>query len=163
MPIECKKSFICKNTHLINFEKDEPAALYGGLTPPILLPEPPSFSDLAQVSISIDDIKNRVWLNGTVGWFANFTAVGIVNATFQILKNGTVIYETTQSISSPPTITTPPVTVNNIIHLEHIDTTPSPVPTDITYVLRAQADSADTSVSGPITLTASEISRNILE
>lgn len=163
MPIECKKSFIHKNTHLINFEKDEPTALYGGLTPPILLPEPPSFCDLAQVSISIDDISNKVWLNGTVGWFANFTDVGIVNATFQILKNGTVIYETTQSISSPPSITTPPITVNNIIHLEHIDATPSPVPTDITYILRAQADSPDTSVNGPITLTASEISRNILE
>lgn len=163
MSTQFKKSFVCNNTNLINFKKDEPASLYGSLTPPISLPQSPSFAELAQVSIYINDIKNRIWLNGTVGWFVNFTDIGIVNATFQLLKNGTVIYETTQSISSPPSISTPPVTINNIIHLDHIDTTPSPVPTNITYILRAQADTTNASVSGPITLTASEISRNILE
>lgn len=141
---------------------DEPASMFGSLTPPVSLPAAPSFVDLATVSIFVNDTTDRVWLNATVGWSASFTVIGEVTATFQILKGGVVVYETTQTISSTLTIAVPPVTVYNIVHLDHIDTTPVPLPSTVTYSLRAQANIAGASTSGPVTLTAAKIKKNAI-
>lgn len=156
------KVLIFERGRLTEFAVAEPASLFGSLTPAVSLPVAPSFANLASLSIFVDDATDRVWLNATVGWSASFTAIGTTTVTFQLLREGVVIYETTQSVSSSPSIAVPPETVGNIAHLEHIDATPAPVPSHATYTLRAQASAAGASTTGPITLTASEIERNVI-
>ncbi|HHY38154.1 MAG TPA: hypothetical protein GX507_04415 [Clostridia bacterium] len=147
------------------FVVDEPASFVGGIAP-IALPTPPSFVTLATVSLRIDDMTDRVWLNATVGWYVDFTAPGTVQARFRLLRGTTVIYETQQVTSSTSTVPAPPppTTVHSVAHLEHIDTTPitTPLPMIVTYVLEAQADVAGAFTGGPITLSAAEIERNVI-
>ncbi|MEW6275082.1 MAG: hypothetical protein AB1556_08215 [Bacillota bacterium] len=147
---------------LTEFQVAEPAALFGNLTPPVSFPVAPAFVDLATVSVFVDDTTDRVWLNATVGWFASFTAIGTLEATFQLLRETVVIYETRQAVSSPPSIPAPPAVVNNIVHLEHNDNTPIIIPATVTYTLRVQASAAGAVTSGPITLTAAEIEKNVV-
>ncbi|MDI3481251.1 MAG: hypothetical protein PWQ97_906 [Tepidanaerobacteraceae bacterium] len=156
------KVMIFEKGRLTELVVDEPASTFGGLTPPVTLPVAPSFVDLATLSIFVNDTTDKVWLNATVGWLASFTVIGEVTATFQILKGGVVVYETTQTVSSTLTIAVPPFAAYNIVHLEHIDTTPVPLPSKVTYSLRAQANIAGASTSGPVTLTAAKIKRNAI-
>ncbi len=139
---------------LSEFKVDEPAATVGGIAT-INFPIPPSFSDLAAVSLTVDECTDRVWLNGTVHWSGVFTAAGIISATFQLLRGTTVVYQTIQDVVSPVA-----GTVDQIVHLEHIDLPLVSVKTMLTYTLRAQANVTGASTNGPITLTASELEAN---
>lgn len=146
---------------LADFQVTEPAPFVNSITPPVAIPVAPNFANLASITITVDDQTDRVWLNGTVGFFVTFAAVGVATVTFQLLRGGTVIYQTTKSVSSPTAVVAP-VTVFETVHLEHIDTTPAtlPLPASVTYTLRAQASAAIVFTSGPITLTAAELEQN---
>ncbi|OAT85310.1 hypothetical protein [Desulfotomaculum copahuensis] len=146
---------------LTGLQVTEPAAKFGTITPPMAFPVAPAFTTLATVTIFVDDTTDRVWLNGTVGWYASFTAVGTVEATFQILRGTTVVYQIRQAITSSTAIPAPPpALVYNIANLEHIDDTPVTAPGNVTYTLQAQASAAGAFTSGPVTLTAAEIEPN---
>jgi len=160
--IQDPRALILERGRLRRFVVTEPASAFGGLTPAVAFPVAPTFAVLATLSIFIDNATDRVWLNATVDWSASFAVIGTVTATFQLLRNGTVIYQTTESISSAPAIVVAPDIVENIVQLEHIDTTPVSAPATVTYTLQAQADVTGASTSGPVTLTAAEIERNAI-
>lgn len=150
---------------LTDFQVSEPGSTSGSITPPIAIAVAPNFSTLASVNINIEHQTDRVWLNATVGLVANFESVGTVDVTLQLLRGTTVIYQTTKSISSPKrgTVTTLDTTFTTFdtVHLEHVDTTPlTGIPETVTYTLRAQANQAIVTTSGPITLTAAELEQN---
>ncbi|MBE3519679.1 MAG: hypothetical protein IMW97_05175 [Firmicutes bacterium] len=144
---------------LTELQVDERYPTFGSATPPVALPVAPGFVNLVSVTLTVDDSTDRVWVNGTVGWYATFSAVGVAEATFQILRDGTVVYETRQSVNSATAVPTT-VNVHNVAHCEHVDTTPVAYPTRVTYTLRAQASVANVFTAGPVTLSAAEIERN---
>jgi|GEM_PF-3392149 len=144
---------------LTDFQVSEPASTFGSINPPIEIAVAPGFTTLTSVNVTINSQTNRVWLNGTLGLTAAFDAVGVVTVTLQLLRGTTIIYQTTKTISSPTVV---PATVSEIVHLEHIDLTAvsGEVPVTTTYTLRAQADAAIVTSSGPITLSAAQLERN---
>ncbi|NLZ54173.1 MAG: hypothetical protein GX892_13715 [Thermoanaerobacteraceae bacterium] len=144
---------------LTDFQVSEPASTFGSINPPIQVAVPPGFTPITSVSITINSQTDRIWLNGTLSLTADFAAVGVVTVTLQLLRETTIIYQTTKTISSPQTV---PATVSETVHLEHIDVTAvtGDIPVTTTYTLRAQTDMAIVSASGPITLTAAQLERN---
>lgn len=138
---------------LTDFQVSEPASTFGSIVPPVSIASHPNFSNLATVSIEIDDLTDKVWLNASVGLVAQFSNAHTVDVTLQILRGTTLIYQTVKSLSS-----TSSGTVRETVYLEHVDTTPlTGSPAAVNYTLRAQANDSIVTTSGPITFTAAEI------
>ncbi len=146
--------FFIEPGKLSEFKVSEPAATVGG-TSTINFPTAPSFVDLATVFLTVDEITDRVWVNGTVRWSGVFAAAGIISATFQLLRESIIVYQTIQDVTSPVA-----ATVDNIVHMEHIDLPMVSEKTTLTYTLRAQANVTGASTNGPITLTVAELEAN---
>lgn len=93
---------------------------------------------LASTVVLVNDIKNTVWINGTVNWQVSLSGSGEVSVLFEILRNDTVIYTTVQSISAKMVVMS--AKVNNHAHLQHIDTKPISKDklTPVLYHLRAR-------------------------
>lgn len=93
---------------------------------------------LASTVVLVNDIKNMVWINGTVNWQVSLSGSGEVSVLFEILRDNTVIYTTVQSISAKMTVVG--TKVINHAHLQHIDTKPISKDelTPVVYHLRAR-------------------------
>ncbi len=94
---------------------------------------------LNAVVVLIDNLCDRVWLNGTYQWTANFdTDGGIATVLFEIFRNDTLIYSTQQSISGPDN----DIGIN-IAQLQHVDLNPVMTPgiTPVLYQVRATLQS----------------------
>lgn len=144
-----------------------------------------SMVDIASVTLDLSSNPDGVLLMGTVNWSATFafdtnTIVlrnGFANVTFQLLRDGNVIYQVTQTIRQKDldnTSTTPVVlTTFEIAKLLYIDGLPLSGTSGLTtYTLRATninlltplfahngsgADPTVTAAVGPVTLVAQEV------
>lgn len=154
--------------------------------PPITSPFPLSLAsgatyDLAAVSLNLAGDRDGVLLFAAVNWSATFaTAVtlvpGWVDVTFQLLRNGTLIYQVTESAVQTPigqqnlAVSFPGSTDFRAASLRYLDTAPTKAcPGVLTYTLRATSivfkDTTDidnntfppTAAIGAVTLTAEEI------
>ncbi|MDI3481252.1 MAG: hypothetical protein PWQ97_907 [Tepidanaerobacteraceae bacterium] len=108
---------------------------------------------LASTVVMVDDVDDRVWLNGTVNWQVSLNIAGSVDILFEILRGSTVIYSAVQSITTFLPVL--PFTVYNQAQLQHVDTTPISTPglTPVLYQLRA------TVISTPSIGTVSTLSQ----
>lgn len=135
--------------------------------------------ELARLTIDLRRDRDAVLLLGTVNWSASFSAEiitrgGSADVTFELLRDGAVIYRVTQSaVQLEVAALSRPVSaaaaVFQIASLRHLDTTPLTGKTNcVTYTLRAtniilvKPDSPDeqntvTAEAGAVTLTAQEI------
>lgn len=92
------------------------------------------------VVVLIDNLCDRVWLNGDIEWRANFGGTaGVVTVRFEIFRNDTLIYSTQQSVSGSTFIT-----VTNQAKLQHVDINPVLTPgiTPVLYQIRATVQSS---------------------
>jgi len=138
------------------FQVSEPYPTFGSASPSLAIPVAPAFINLASAALTLDPGTAKVWMNGTAGWYATFSATGVAEATFQILRDGVVIYETSQSVNSPTAVAAP-VAVHNVAWCEHVDTLPLAYPTRVTYTLRAYASVTGVFTAGPVTFSLAEI------
>lgn len=106
-------------------------------------------------ALHIDDITDRVWLTGTVGWTSDAAGTAI---TLSIRRDnpllGTLIFTTTDTISVGGFSFTS--------SFSHVDFPVILIPgqTEVSYFLTAEAVDGDITITGPITLTGAEIERN---
>ena len=92
------------------------------------------------VVVLIDNLCDRVWLNGDIEWRASFGGTaGVATVRFEIFRNDTLIYATQQSVSGS-TFTV----VTNHAKLQHVDLNPVLTPgiTPVLYQIRATVQSA---------------------
>jgi len=118
---------------------------------------------LASTVVLVDDVTDRVWLNGTVDWQISLTAAGQVDVLFEILRDSTVIYSTVQSITSFFPVFG--FTVFNEAQLQHVDTTPISTNGLTAVLYQLQATVISTPSIGTVTtlaqiLSAAEIEAN---
>lgn len=148
--------------------------------PPIVSPFPVALTEgrtteLAQVVIDLRHDRDVVLLLAAVNWSATFpstafTVGGFVDVTFELLRDGAVIYRVIQSTVQGENTsgTSPTLTVFNITGLSHLDTAPLTGKAGVvTYSLRATninivEPMGGTSVTvtaevGAVTLTTQEI------
>jgi len=148
---------------LTEFQFNEPIA-----TPS---PTPVSIPDatLAQATITLDDPRSLVWISATVSWSNPFgAAIGIVSATFTILRNGIPLYSVTQSVLNPAAVA---ANVFNVARILFVDQPFQdsllrgillpPKGAQVTYTLASDSPTPTPVTVGPITLSLAEIKRNI--
>lgn len=113
----------------------------------------------AQVILQIDDITDRVWLSGTLGWEPIGVAGTISTILLKIFRGAiaTPIFSTRQSQLSTGGIDDYVTTSFN-----HVDfpATVLPVQTTTVYSLTVEAETTALAIRGPVTLTGAEIERN---
>ena len=138
----------------------------GAVTMPIPVVPPGNPLVLATLTLRIDDVTDRVWLTGVVGWqgITNGTGTDKVDAIFSIFRNapnsttGQLIFSTRQSTEQAPE------SEFETASIDHVDNTPLTIhgKRTVTYFLTAQLPLAGSAgnVIGPITFTAAEIERN---
>ncbi|MEW6275083.1 MAG: hypothetical protein AB1556_08220 [Bacillota bacterium] len=118
---------------------------------------------LAATVVLVDDVSDRVWLNGTVNWQISLAGAGTASVLFEILRNGTVIYSAVQSISSFFPVS--PFIVFNQAQLQHVDTTPITTPglAPVLYQLRATVLAAPPGTISTLfqVLSAAEVEANL--
>lgn len=130
---------------------------------PLTVPTPPPNTLVSHtfgtLFVILDDPEDRVWLNGTVSWYINFTAVGTMFVVFGFYRDGAPIAYVNQSIFNPVAGAN---TVSQVAHLQFMDaplagmSLTSPVP--VVYTFRAFMSSTGPAFTqGPTTFTAAEI------
>ncbi|HHY38153.1 MAG TPA: hypothetical protein GX507_04410 [Clostridia bacterium] len=137
------------------FQYNEPGTTFSITGNPVVL---------AATVVLVNDLTDRVWLNGTVDWQFRFSTSGLASVLFEILRENTVIYSARQTI--PLTASSFPTSLYGHVHLQHVDTAPITTPgvTPVLYTLRAtllQGVGAAFTQNQPV-LTAAEIERNLL-
>ncbi|OAT85818.1 hypothetical protein [Desulfotomaculum copahuensis] len=142
----------------------QPSNTSGAITPPLPLSTAPTViaALIGPASMSIDDLADRVWLTGTVGWLAVTLGTGATSTdvVFRIYRNAPITGPQVFSTRSSATPTVPYVTTS----FDHVDqniiTTPGQqlVPYFLTAELPLAGSAAN--IIGPITFTGAEIEGN---
>lgn len=120
---------------------------------------------IAQLSgaaaLHIDDLTDRVWLSGTVGWEATGVATTISTIVLAIWRGapvtGTLIFSTRQSQISTGFVDDYVTTSFNHVDFPVVVATAQ---TTVPYFLTVQAEANILAIRGPITFTGAEIERN---
>lgn len=113
---------------------------------------------LTSLSLSIDDVTDRVWLTGTVGWVtpAGLTATILLQIRRGNPLTGPIIFSTQDAGAGTGSFFT--------TSFSHVDFPVIAVPgsTVVSYFLTATATGNALTIVGPLTLTGAEIERNRL-
>lgn len=142
---------------LTEFQFSEPVSI------PVTAPLSLLNATLAQATIKINNIKDRVLISATVGWFNNFYSPGVVGATFTIRRNGIPIASVVQTVSNPCNKAN---SVYNVARILFVDKPLAEVLSagsscsagiQVTYTLTSDATEHTAFTAGPITLTLAEI------
>ncbi|NLZ54174.1 MAG: hypothetical protein GX892_13720 [Thermoanaerobacteraceae bacterium] len=160
---ESRGIIIPRQDRLTEFQFNEPISTPSAIAIPLVN------AKLAEATINVNNNNDLVLITATVGWFNTFTeAAGVVAATFTINRNGIPIASVIQTVSNPSAVS------GNIFNIARIIFVDQPLPeiipyagsfihgdVQVTYTLTSDASDDTAATTGPITLTLSEIGKNL--